>query len=83
MASEQIDPLVDRLGLAAFADNKFTNIYEDLIYGLGGTGQVSIQAADDSWLVRSYWDEVEINYFCRAYTRDGWQVHERTVKRYD
>lgn len=72
------DEQIARLGFEAWADNVIVNFIEDNKDMMKlGDGNLSME--NDARLVRAEWKGNEVNILVRAYTKNGWQTHERSV----
>lgn len=72
---------INRLGFDAWADNMFTNAYEDFVApnGKEGVGEIAIESPD--YNLRMIWTETTIACYIRAYTKDGWKEYQKEIKR--
>lgn len=72
------DEQIARLGFEAWADNVIVNFIEDNKAAMKlGDGNLSVD--NDARYVRAEWKGDEVNILVRAYTKNGWQTHERSV----
>lgn len=76
MNEPKIQPMIERLGFDAWADNLFVNTIED--FHVEGKGEISIE--NDSVTINMEWDFESINCVIRAYTKEGWKTYNKSIK---
>lgn len=75
------NPLINRLGFGAWAENIIVNYLEDYTeIMLSSEGQQTIDKFDEYELTAK-WDGTQVSITVRAYVDgDGWQTLEQTIK---